>query len=62
MGIYEIVKLDEGLRKMIHSSSSELEMEKYARKTAVSIRDDGRSRVISGDTTIDEVLRVTMED
>ena len=62
IGIYEIVKLDEGLRKMIHSSASELEMEKYARETTGSIRDDGRSRVINGDTTIDEVLRVTMED
>ena len=62
IGIYEIVKLDEGLRKMIHSSASELEMEKYARETTVSIRDDGRSRVINGDTTVDEVLRVTMGD
>ena len=47
---------------MIHSSASELEMEKYARETTGSIRDDGRSRVINGDTTIDEVLRVTMDD
>ena len=62
MGIYEIVKVDEELRKMIHSGASELEMEKYVRKTTVSIRDDGRSRVINGETTIDEVLRVTMED
>ena len=62
IGIYEIVKLDEGLRKMIHSSASELEMEKYARETTGSIRDDGRSRVINGDTTVDEVLRVTMGD
>ena len=62
MGIYEIVKVDEELRKMIHSGASELEMEKYVRKTTMSIRDDGRSRVINGETTIDEVLRVTMED
>ena len=62
MGIYEIVKVDEELRKMIHSGASELEMEKYIRKTTPSIRDDGRSRVIDGETTIDEVLRVTMED
>ena len=54
--------VDEELRKMIHSGASELEMEKYVRKTTVSIRDDGRSRVINGETTIDEVLRVTMED
>tara|TARA_B100001115_G_C15829830_1_gene413877 strand:+ start:519 stop:2012 length:1494 start_codon:yes stop_codon:yes gene_type:complete len=60
MGIYEIVRVDEELRKMIHSGASELEMEKYVRKTTVGIRDDGRSRVINGETTIDEVLRVTM--
>ena len=62
VGIYEIVKVDEELRKMIHSGASELEMDKYVRQTTLSIRDDGRSRVINGETTIDEVLRVTMED
>lgn len=62
MGIYEVVALDDELRRMIHSGASELDMEDYIRKQTTGIRDDGRSRILSGVTTIDEVLRVTMED
>ena len=62
MGIYEVVNVDEELRRMIHNGSSELDMELYARQATTGIRDDGRERVLEGLTTIDEVLRVTMED
>ena len=61
-GIYEVVDVDDELRRMIHSGSSELDMELHARKATMGIRDDGRARVLEGLTTIDEVLRVTMED
>ena len=61
-GIYEVVDVDDELRRMIHSGSSELDMELHARKATTGIRDDGRARVLEGLTTIDEVLRVTMED
>ena len=62
MGIYEVVEVDDELRRMIHSGSSELDMELHARKKTTGIRDDGRTRIKEGLTTIDEVLRVTMED
>lgn len=62
MGIYEVVAIDDELRRMIHSDASELDMELRARKFTTGIRDDGRARVLEGLTTIDEVLRVTMED
>ena len=62
MGIYEVVSLDDDLRRMIHSGASELDMEQHVRGQATSIRDDGRSRVLEGLTTVDEVLRITMED
>ena len=39
-----------------------LDLEKYARQTTPSIRDDGRAKVLRGETTIEEVLRVTRED
>ncbi len=61
-GIYEVVAVDDELRRMIHSGASELDMEKYVRTVTTGIRDDGRARVLDGQTTIDEVLRVTMED
>ncbi len=62
MGIYEVVIIDEEMRRMIHSGSSELDMEKHARQNTTGIREDGRSKILEGATTIDEVLRVTMED
>ena len=62
MGIYEVVGVDDELRRMIHNGSSELDMEVHARTATTGIRDDGRTRVLEGLTTIDEVLRVTMED
>ena len=61
-GIYELICLDDSMRAMIHDGVSEQEFEKYARTITPGIRDDGRRRVLSGDTTIEEVLRVTRED
>ncbi len=37
-------------------------MERYARKLTPSIRDDGRAKILRGETTVEEVLRVTRED
>ena len=62
MGIYEVVSVDDDLRRMIHSGASELDMERHVRGRATGIRDDGRARVLEGLTTVDEVLRITMEE
>jgi general secretion pathway protein E len=61
-GIYELIALDEEMRRMIHDGASEQELEKYARLSSGSIRTDGRRRVLDGDTTLEELLRVTRED
>ncbi len=61
-GIYELVLVDDTMRTMIHDGSSEQELERYARTLTPSIRDDGRANILSGVTTIEEVLRVTRED
>ena len=61
-GIYELVLIDDALRTMIHDGASELELERHARTVTPSIRDDGRARVLRGETTIEEILRVTRED
>jgi general secretion pathway protein E len=47
---------------MIHDGASEQNLEKYARTLTPSIRTDGRRRVLQGDTTLEEVLRVTRAD
>jgi general secretion pathway protein E len=62
MGIYEMLPIDEHLRVMIHEKSAELAIEKYARTRWPSIRADGMSKVLAGETTLEEVLRVTSVD
>jgi general secretion pathway protein E len=61
-GIYELIVVDDAMRTMIHDGVSEQELERHARNTTPSIRDDGRGKVLRGETTIEEVLRVTRED
>ena len=58
-GIYEFIAIDEHLRMMIHERYSEQDMVAYARRFAPGIIDDGRRRVLAGETTVEEVLRVT---
>jgi len=61
-GIYELIVVDDAMRTMIHDGVSEQEIDRHARIATPSIRDDGRARVLRGETTIEEVLRVTRED
>jgi len=59
--IYEIVPVDESMRRLIHGNAAEYELENHARRHAASIRDDGLLKVLAGKTTLEEVLRVTNE-
>jgi general secretion pathway protein E len=61
-GIYELIAVDDHMRTMIHDGSSEQDLERYARTATPGIRDDGRRKVMEGETTLEEVLRVTRED
>jgi general secretion pathway protein E len=61
-GVYELVVVDDQMRTMIHDGAAEHDLERYARTLTPSIREDGRAKVLRGETTIEEVLRVTRED
>ena len=61
-GIYELIPVDDAMRAMVHDGVSEQELERHARTMTPSIRADGRRLVLSGITTLEEVLRVTRED
>ncbi|MGB7388186.1 MAG: type II secretion system ATPase GspE [Pseudomonas neustonica] len=61
-GIYELIEIDDALRGLIHDGASEQAMVKHARLGQMGIRQDGLRRVLAGDTTLEEVLRVTRED
>ena len=60
-GIYEMVEVDETLTGMIHDRESQSKLERYARTRGQSLREDGIRRVVLGETTLDEVLRVTRD-
>jgi general secretion pathway protein E len=62
LGIYELVPIDDRMRTMIHDGESEQALERHARSVSPSIREDGRRKVLAGETTIEEVVRVTRED
>ncbi len=61
-GIYELVSVDDTIRRLIHDQVSEQELAGYARRVAPSIRDDGKAKVLAGVTTVQEVLRVTLDE
>ena len=62
VGIYELIEVDDKMRALIHDGASEQEMEAYVRTRSKSIRQDGIKRVLAGDTSLEEVMRVTRED
>jgi len=51
--------MDDGLRRLIHDQASENELTDHARKTSRSLMHSGFDRVLQGETTLDEVFRVT---
>lgn len=61
-GIYELVVVDDTMRSLIHEQAAEQDLEAQARKQTQSIRADGRANVLAGNTTLEEVLRVTREE
>lgn len=60
-GLYEFVEIDAGMRKLIHDGSGEQALEQYARQHSFSIDEHGRQRILSGQTSVEEVLRVTSQ-
>jgi general secretion pathway protein E len=61
-GIFELLTVDDTLRSLIHDSASEARMREHARAHGmVSLREDGLRWVRTGETSLEEVLRVSRE-
>jgi general secretion pathway protein E len=58
-GIYELVAVDDRMRTLIHDGTGELELEHHARQRGPGMRADGLRRIRAGETSVEEVLRVT---
>jgi type II secretory ATPase GspE/PulE/Tfp pilus assembly ATPase PilB-like protein len=61
MGIFEVLRVDAGIKRSILSGSSSNELRDAARSSGMrSLRDSGLGAVLEGVTTIEEVLRETI--
>lgn len=60
-GIYELIEIDERQRQLILEGAGEMAMSAHARRSAPGLRIDGIRRVLAGQTSLDEVLRVTSD-
>ncbi|MDX8404778.1 MAG: ATPase, T2SS/T4P/T4SS family, partial [Mariprofundus sp.] len=63
VAIYEMTRISDGMRDLIHEGKGLPAMRRLARtERMVTLRHDGARHVAAGVTTIDEVLRVSLED
>ena len=62
-GIFELFTVNEEMEEMIYSNSTLVEIRTKAREMGMrNMREDGMRKVLAGITTLDEVLRVTVEE
>ena len=62
MGIFEMMDLDDGIRKLIMKNEDASVLTRAARSNGMrNLREDGWRKIRDGVTTVDEVMRVTQE-
>jgi type II secretory ATPase GspE/PulE/Tfp pilus assembly ATPase PilB-like protein len=62
VGIFELMELNDEIRKKIMSNADSVDLTASARRNGMrNLREDGWLKVRDGVTTADEVLRVTQE-
>ena len=60
-GIFELLRLTDELRALMHDRASEMELTEVAKRTGLTtLREACMARVADGTTTLEEVIRVTM--
>ncbi len=62
-GVYEVLRITEEIRRLAIRNASSAEIKRAAQDQGLrTLRDDGAHKVLSGVTTIEEVMRVTAEE
>jgi general secretion pathway protein E len=62
-GIHELLVVDDDIRALVMKTSDAAAIRRAAVGAGMpSLRDDGAAKVLAGETTVEEVLRVTRED
>ena len=62
IGVFELLTLTSRIRQMVQGKASSEEIKAEAVKDGmVTLRQDGINRALVGDTTLSEIVRVTIE-
>lgn len=62
-GIFELLRTDEGIRQLCIERASTVQIVSYGLRCGlITLRQDGWRKVLAGQTTIDEVTRITKPD
>ena len=59
IGVFEAVRVDDAVRRMIHDNADEATIARHAFAQAPSLLQSARALVLSGETTPEEAARVT---
>ncbi|WP_154222222.1 GspE/PulE family protein [Marinicella rhabdoformis] len=58
LGVFEVIRLNDQLRTMIHEGASEQALASVAHKSFASMKQDAVNKLCAGETTADEIFRV----
>lgn len=62
IALHELLIIENDFREAIYKGKSELDLNKLARKNNRSLEKDGIDKIIAGLTTVEEVIRINLED
>ena len=58
-GLYELLQVDDALRQLIHDHCAEAALQDHQQQRGESLFRDGLRKILAGETSLDEVIRVT---
>ncbi|WP_019866435.1 type II secretion system ATPase GspE [Methylovulum miyakonense] len=61
-GIFELIAIDSTMRNMINEHVGEQELEQHARLASRSIQQSALAKVLAGETSLDEAIRITQKE
>ncbi len=62
IGIFEVVSIDDKMRQFIHDGVGEHGLEEHARTRSNSIKHNACAKVLTGETSLEEIIRVTQKE
>ena len=61
-GIFELIAIDSTMRNMINEHTGEYDLEQHARRSSRSIQQSALAKVLAGETSLDEAIRITQKE